>query len=823
MQMDFLIFNISVLAIFILMGAWMYYRIHKEKLGIGLGFRRHSVMGKVPIYVALSLILTLFIGGFLISEAEEQRYNEFARNAGGLTPTFAYDLQLAGHSMINIGTNPNDPIYRQVRENMNRWLLYNPYFTDLYTLRKTDNGTIYFVVDSKSYRSDDGIVNTSGEQRNAHVGIYYNHIPEVDLAFEGVVSIEKHPTYDQRGYTISAFAPIYNDKGAVEAIVGLDYDGKQWEREVQLERLKVMGFLLVPVGLIFLMYWLIFRYRIDKIVLHYHQDQLEKSEERFRKLSNATFEAILIHRNGITIEVNESFTYLFGYTREEAIGMDVLTFAVLEDRDLVYRKLLSGIESPYEVKGLRKDQSEFYVEIVGKVIDYNGSQARVTAIRDVTARKEAEHQIHHMAYHDDLTNLSNRKRFLETLGIAVSEAEENGTELAVMFLDLDRFKVINDSFGHYAGDQLLKIIANRLRCAVTDEATIARLGGDEFTILLPRIDGEEQVERIAHSILDGISQPVEVAGRELTISVSIGICRYPLGGRDGEELMKNADTAMYRAKEKGRNNYQFYTKEMNEQAYERLALEQDLRKAIDRNELLLHYQPQVDMGTGQIVGVEALLRWKHPIYGMVSPARFIPLAEETQLIISIGEWVLQTACRQNKRWQKAGYQLKVAVNLSASQFQHGNLISMVSEVLRESQLEPQYLELEITESIAMKDVDRVIETLNQLTQLGIVISIDDFGTGYSSMNYLKHFPINRLKIDQSFVHDITTDLQDAAIADSIIAMAHSLGLKVIAEGVETADQLEHLRRKKCDEIQGFYLSRPLSADDLEELLSHQAN
>lgn len=820
MQIDYKIFIMLLLALYVLQGAWMYYRIHKERLGISFGFRKHSVMGFVPVFVALSMMVTFVIGWFLVNGAEDQKRADFARSSGGLTPTFAYDLQQAGHAKIKLGTMPNDPVYRQVSESMNRWLMYNPHFTDIYTLRRTDNGTIYFVVDPENDVNGNGVIDSLTEQANEIGEIYENHIPEIDLAFEGVTSIQDQPTYDAWGFTISGFAPIYNDEGKVEAIVGLDYDGKKFESGLQLERLKVIGFLLVPVGFILMIYWLIFRYRIDKIVLRNHQDQVEKSEERFRQLSNATFEAILIHREGRTIEINEAFTHLFGYTREEAIGRDVLQYAIAQDRQTIQQNLVSGTESPYEVKGLRKDHSTFYGEIVGKMIDYNGLPARVTAIRDITARKKAEEQVHYMAYHDDLTDLANRKLFLEKLLLAVREAKQNGSEFAVMFLDLDRFKVINDIFGHSAGDQLLKVIANRLSCAVTKEATIARLGGDEFTILLPDIEGEKHAERIANNILDVISQPVEIVGRELTISVSIGICTYPKGSRDVEGLMKNADTAMYRAKDTGRNNYQFYTTEMDEQAYERLAMEQDLRKAIERNELLLYYQPQADLITGKIVGIEALLRWKHPVHGMVSPAQFIPLAEETQLIIPIGEWVLRTACKQNKLWQESGFpKLRVAVNLSASQFQHGNLISMVSEVLQETGLEPHYLELEITESIAMQHVDHVIETLKRLSQLGIEISIDDFGTGYSSLNYLKLFPIHRLKIDQSFVHDITTDPLDAAIADSIIAMAHSLGLKVIAEGVETAEQLKHLRQKQCDEMQGYYFSRPLSVEGLQEILS----
>lgn len=797
----------------------MHNHIYNADIGMRFGLRRNSVMGLVPVYIALSLMVTFIVGWFFVEEAETQERQQFEQLAGGLAPTFALGLQKMEHAKIRLGTIEQDPVYQNVLENISKWLMYNPQFNELYTMRKSDDGTIYFVVDSATDIDRNGLIEGEAEKRLPIGEIYHNYVPEMDMAFHGVVSVEKHPTYDQWGYTISAFAPIFDEQGRVDAIVGLDYDGRKWQLEIQKERLKVMAFLLVPFFLINMIYWVIFRFRMEKILLRHHQNRLEKSEERFRKLSEATFEAILIHRDGIALEINDAFTRMFGYTREEAIGMEVLKLAVPEDHELVQQHISSGVDTIYQAIGLRKDQTRFYGELAGKVIEYDGRPARVTSIRDITERKQAEEQIHFMAYHDDLTNLANRKLFLEKMGQAIRDAKRTGTVLAVMFLDLDRFKLINDIFGHGAGDQLLITVADRLSCTVSSEATIARLGGDEFTLLLPGIEGTAHAERIAQSILDVISQPFEIAGRELTISASIGISLYPEGGRDVDTLMKNADTAMYRAKETGRNNYRFYTTAMDAQAFERLALEQDLRKAIDRNELFLHYQPQVNIQSGQIVGVEALLRWHHPTHGMLPPAKFIPLAEDTQLIIPIGEWVLRTACKQNKAWQRAGYPpMRVAVNLSASQFQQKNLVQLVAQILEEAQLEPKYLELEITETIAMQNVGQVIETLQELAKLGVEISIDDFGTGYSSLNYLKHFPIHRLKIDQSFVHDITYDPLGAAIATSIIAMAHSLDLNVIAEGVETKEQLQFLQEKRCDEMQGYYFSRPLSAEDLEGLL-----
>lgn len=376
--------------------------------------------------------------------------------------------------------------------------------------------------------------------------------------------------------------------------------------------------------------------------------------------------------------------------------------------------------------------------------------------------------------------------------------------------------------GHSVGDLLLNAVAERLTASVRDGDTVACLGGDEFTIILADVAKEEDVAKAAHKIHNVFSKPFDLEGRELFATTSIGISIYPKDGEDPETLLKNADTAMCRAKEEGRNNYQFYSPTMTVKAAERLALEDSLHHALQRGEFLLHYQPQVDLKTGQIIGMEALVRWQRPDRGMVSPKEFIPLAEETGLIVPIGEWVLRTACAQNKAWQAAGFPpIRMAVNLSARQFQQRNLIEMVARVLEETGLASNYLELELTESSIMQNVQTTIATLRELNAIGIAISIDDFGTGYSSLNYLKRFPINTLKIDQSFVHDIPNDPDDAAIVTAIITLAHSLKLKVIAEAVEIVEQLEFLRSLQCDKIQGYLFSKPLPAEEATKLLAEK--
>jgi diguanylate cyclase (GGDEF)-like protein len=434
-------------------------------------------------------------------------------------------------------------------------------------------------------------------------------------------------------------------------------------------------------------------------------------------------------------------------------------------------------------------------------------------------RRRAEATFQRQASHDVLTDLPNRTLFKDRLTLALAHANRYRNMLAVVFVDLDRFKNIIDTLGPAVGDRLLQGVAERLGSCLEEGDTLARLGGDEFVILLPRLQRADKAVKVAQSVLEVLKPVFMFNGHELHITTSIGISLYPYDGTDVDTLLKNADTALYRAKEQGRNNYQLYTPAMNARAFERLAMENSLRKALERGQFLLHYQPQVDVQTGRIVGMEALVRWQHPDLGLVFPAEFIPLAEETGLIVPLGEWVLHAACAQTKIWHKAGFpQLFVSVNLSARQFQHQALADTVARVLRETELDPHTLELEITESIAMQNADFTNVILRHLKDMGVGIAMDDFGTGYSSLSYLRKFPIDTLKIDQSFVRDLSTDPNDAAIANAIIVLAHSLKLKVVAEGVETVEQEAFLKAHHCDKLQGYLFNRPLTAIQFEQLL-----
>ena len=438
---------------------------------------------------------------------------------------------------------------------------------------------------------------------------------------------------------------------------------------------------------------------------------------------------------------------------------------------------------------------------------------------DITERKQSEQRIMEMATHDALTGLPNRNLLRDRIAQALAHDRRSQKQAAVLFIDLDHFKIINDSLGHDMGDLLLQDVAARLGAIVRSEDTVARRGGDEFIVLLPDMAGAQDAGVVAQKILDGLIQPFLINGKELHIGGSIGITLFPSDGEDVETLLKNSDIAMYHAKENGRNNYQFFAPEMNRRATERHTLGIDLRHALERNELLLHFQPIVDMPGGKLTSMEVLLRWQHPQLGLISPARFIPLAEENGLIVPIGEWVLQQSCLQRMAWRNQGYDIpKLAINLSIRQFRHKTLVADIARILAETGMEGNSLTLEITESMLVENVEETIRTLQQLNALGLEISIDDFGTGYSSLSYLKRYPINTLKIDRSFVRDIATDPNDAAIIAAIIVMARNLKMQVIAEGVETEEQLAFLLQQGCNRFQGFYFSEPLPASEIENRL-----
>ena len=555
---------------------------------------------------------------------------------------------------------------------------------------------------------------------------------------------------------------------------------------------------------------------------------LAESEERFHHLADLSsdwyweqdenFRFTMMSRSAGTIN-GDVLNQCIGKTRwEMPIVMSESGWA--EHKDLLAKHQTF---SDFEYKVDFADKKLRWFSASGEpVFDSNGvfKGYRGTG-KDISERKRSEEQIQHMALHDALTGLPNRTLLQDRIAHAIAVANRQSHALWVLFIDLDRFKFINDSLGHKAGDVLLMTIAQRLQTTLREHDTVARIGGDEFVLVLPDLAASPLTARVIQRILDAVSEPMLLEGQQIVIGCSIGIAIYPMDGVDEERLLEHADTAMYRAKKNGRNNFQFYTALMNDGASERLSIENGLRHALANEELVLHYQPQVDLLTNKIVGVEALIRWQHPTLGLIAPGRFISIAEETGLIIPIGAWVLRTACAQNKAWHRAGHDnLRIAVNVSARQFADPALVQTIVDALANNELAAHHLDIEITESLLMTDVEQALGILLELTNLGVHLSIDDFGTGYSSLTYLKQFPINALKIDQSFVHDISVDKTSEAIVTSIISLAHNLQIQVIAEGVENQAQLDFLRQQQCGQMQGYYFSRPVPVADLEAMLHH---
>jgi len=555
----------------------------------------------------------------------------------------------------------------------------------------------------------------------------------------------------------------------------------------------------------------------------------KEAEERtllWSKVMEESAEGIVVTNAATRIlTVNKAFTEVTGYSPEDAIGASPKLLSSGQHGTAFYRTMWRTIAEGGRWQGEiwnRRKSGEVYPEwlSITAVRDAEGVLTHYVGIfTDITERKESADRIEFLASHDFLTGLPNRPLMNDLIRQGLANARRKDSKLALFFLDLDRFKTINDSLGHHVGDALLQGVASRLTECLRAGDTVARLGGDEFLVLLPDLRNSQDAAPVAEKILQAMQRTFVVQERELRITTSIGISLYPHDGDDLPSLVKNADAAMYHAKDVGRNSYQFFTPDMNARAFESLSMEMSLRRALERREFTLLYQPQLQTETGRLVGAEALIRWRHPDLGLVLPSTFIPIAEQHGLILPIGDWVLEAVCTQIRAWLDDGLPVvPVAVNMSAIQFRQPALADRIGRILSETGLDPRLLELELTESSIMHEAERTISLLRQLEEMGLSLSIDDFGTGYSSLSYLRRFPIDKLKIDQSFVRDITTDPDAAAITTAIIAMGRSLKLRVVAEGVETAEQLEFLRSQHCDEVQGFHVGRPMSAGDFAALL-----
>ena len=559
------------------------------------------------------------------------------------------------------------------------------------------------------------------------------------------------------------------------------------------------------------------------------EEVLWKDVERFGLLSKATNDALIEwDLANDMVWRNDSYQRMFGYGNDEPrLNMEAwLGHIHADDRLRVQQRLLGVINSSQNVwndefRMVRQDQTVAHVHARGFVNRDDAGSARkmLGVLQDITVRKEAEERTRFLADHDELTGLPNRSLFKRSLAQAIQRAGRTGKFLSVLFLDLDRFKNINDSLGHETGDQVLRAVAERLSGCVRQVDVVARFGGDEFAVLIEGLTAEDQAGAVARKIVDALAKPLVLAGRQYRPGASIGISTYPTDGRDVLSLQKNADIAMYRAKEEGRGNFQFYSEQLNTHSIQRLEFESNLNGALNNKEFVLYYQPKLELASGRITGVEALIRWVSPQFGFVSPADFISIAEETGLIVPMGRWVVQTACVQSRAWQKGGLPpLRIAVNISARQMADKGLVNYIVDTITRTGLTAPALELEITESAVMSNQEHAEKVLNQLKALGFHLTMDDFGTGYSSLAYLKRYPFDSVKIDQSFIRGIPASRDDCAIVEAIVAMAHSLDLEVVAEGVETQEQSEFLRKLGCDQIQGYLFSKPVPSAEIVALL-----
>ncbi len=573
------------------------------------------------------------------------------------------------------------------------------------------------------------------------------------------------------------------------------------------------------------------------------QSRLKKSEELHRYIVNSSPDIVfMLDTQGNFTFLNNKVEALLGYRKSDLIGRhytSIVDGSDFERANYIFEEQINRKNgtwsSELKLQAKKEDHASRFFEVTFFPIE-NRASARANSsndrriigtygtARDITERKEAEEFINFQAYHDLLTRLPNRALFKDRLNISLAQARRNNSKVAVMFLDLDRFKVVNDTLGHAMGDRLLQSVASRLENCVRKCDTLSRFGGDEFTLLLPNISTAEDARVIARKVINVLKAPFMLGDHEVFVGVSIGIAVYPNGGETVDQLIQNADVAMYHVKGRGKDGYQFFSDTMAVSSSNRLSLERDIRNALDRDEFKVYYQPQISASSGKVVGVEALVRWQHPTRGIVYPGEFIPLAEETKLMSDINDWVLMTACQEVKQWIDAGHHdIRLSVNFSPLQVEHPKFVQRLLNQLKKSDFPPRNLEIELTENVIMNDLEHMTQKLNQLSEHGLSIAIDDFGTGYSSLNYLRQLPIHTLKVDQSFIQDIQDSTDEACIVNAIVSMAHGLKLNIVAEGVETKAQLEYLKSLGCQEIQGFYFGKAEPAHRALQMLNHRTH
>lgn len=761
-------------------------------------------------------IFFLLVSGFwFVQYVEKMEHSEYKDFAQHFSAVFASELLQMNHHLLNEHTKDTDKTYRHILEAMTRWQHEHPEVLSIYTLKKRADGKNYFVVDPAVDYNKNGKIDGKKEQLIPIGTVYTKYIPELEQAFRGKFSIEKKPTIDDWGESLGAFHPIFDKEGRVDAVFGIDFDADEYNARMERERNKAIGEIFLVFLVSYIFYLLLIYIRLEKLMFKKYREELMVSQRRFQLLSEVSMEGIIIHSQGIVLEINEAACRMFGYPASEMVHMPIKE--LVAPASLQNLKRTVDEEDVYEMYLRRKDGSLFPAEILRREYEYDEKRVSVTAIRDITERKKQEETMHYIAFHDDLTGLPNKGLLHRVLAEQIENAKSERKKIAVLFIEMKGLKVVNDLYGYSIGDEVLLATATQIRQVITEESVLGRWSGNEFVLVLP-VEKEEQVKELAYQLIETMEEPLLVNGQEFFMTLKIGISLYPKDGEDGKTLIRKADIARHELSKKAISQFRFFEKQMNRTIHEKIQMERELRKALELEEFEVYYQPQIQLQTGKIVGMEALIRWNHPEKGMIPPNKFIPIAEETGLIIPINEWVMETACRQTKELLAHYPFLTVSVNLSPYEFESRRLVQKIVKLLEKTRLPPHCLDVEITERMTM-DTEKAISILKRLKSIGVTVSVDDFGTGYSSLSYLKKLPIDRLKIDRSFVQNMH---EKEAILPTIISLGHNIGVKVLAEGVETEQEAAYLKEKQCDEAQGYYYARPLPYRELTVFLAQHA-
>ncbi|QNU27558.1 EAL domain-containing protein [Geobacillus sp. 46C-IIa] len=778
--------------------------------------KRHGALPPwraAPKLTAVFVICSLFLlgaGMAYIDEAENHEREEYKESAKQIAGMIAGDLAAMGHDRLDENAG-RLPAYHTMLAALERWQHYGRVLS-VYTLKKNGNGELYFVVAPAADDNRNGRIDGKNEQAVPPGTIYRRDFPEIEAAFQGRFAMEQHPTTDEWGRSISAFMPIHRPDGAVDAVVGIDYDAKMYERRLQNERQKAAVIMMTIYFITVSIYLLALHQQMERRAFAIYKKTLAANERRLRRLAEMTMEGIIVYASRNIVEVNEAACRLLGYTESELVHLPIDDIVV--DGSMRPGRSDSGLER-FEIELRRKDGTVFPAEVVQRRYDYEGQKVTVAAVRDVTERKQNEERMHYITSHDELTGLPNKEAMYKAAERCLADANRFQQEVAVMFLEVIGIKTINDFYGYAVGDEVLLYLSRIWR--EQKGITIGRWSGNEFIAVLPD-SANEKAEEAAKRLIEAADEPIVVNGLELYVTVNVGISVYPKDGEEAKTLIRKADIARYEARKKAASDFLFFTEPMADRLHEKMAMERDLRRALQNGEFELYYQPQIRLYDRQVIGMEALIRWRHPEKGMIPPSLFIPVAEQTGMIIPINEWVIRTACRQTKQLIDQFPHLSVSVNLSPYEFESRRFVDKLARLLADTGLPPHHLDLEITERMTM-DTERALDILAKLKALGVTISMDDFGTGYSSLSYLTDLPIDRLKIDRSFVQHIQG--KKDVILPSIIRLGHNIGVKVLAEGVETETEAAYLQGKRCDEAQGYYFSPPLPYDEFVRFLTEQ--